>query len=66
MRIDVIEVYLARMSLTSPWRAGHGDEAAIESVFVKIVSGKLACGVNLPRSPPPRTALSGHRGCFLW
>ena len=35
MKIDSIEVYLTRMPLISPWRAGHGDEAAIESVFVK-------------------------------
>jgi o-succinylbenzoate synthase len=53
MRIDAIEVYLARMSLTSPWRAGHGDEAAIESVFVKIVSGKLAgWGESTPFATP--------------
>jgi o-succinylbenzoate synthase len=41
MRIDSIEVFLERMPLLSPWRAGHGDESAIESIFVRMRSGKL-------------------------
>jgi O-succinylbenzoate synthase len=53
MKIDTIEVYLARMPLRSPWRAGHGDESAIESVFVKMTAGKLSgWGESSPLATP--------------
>jgi o-succinylbenzoate synthase len=53
MRIDAIEVYLAKMPLLSPWRAGHGDESVIESVFVRMVSGKLSgWGESSPLATP--------------
>jgi len=65
MRIDAIEVYLERMPLISPWRAGHGDEAAIESVFVKMVSGKLAgWGESSPLATPTYSP-EWSRGVFL-
>jgi o-succinylbenzoate synthase len=65
VRIDAIEVYLARMPLLSPWRAGHGDEAAIESVFVKMISGKLAgWGESSPLATPTYSPEWSH-GVFL-
>ena len=65
MRIDAIEVYLERMPLVAPWRAGHGDEAAIESVFVKMVSGKLAgWGESSPLATPTYSPEWSH-GVFL-
>ncbi|MCX7030591.1 MAG: o-succinylbenzoate synthase [Spirochaetes bacterium] len=65
MRIDAIEVYLERMPLLSPWRAGHGDEAAIESIFVKMISGKLAgWGESSPLATPTYSPEWSH-GVFL-
>ena len=65
MRIDSMEVYLAKMPLLSPWRAGHGDESAIESVFVKMVSGKLAgWGESSPLASPTYSPEWSH-GVFL-
>lgn len=65
MRIDSIEVYLAKMPLITPWRAGHGDEAAIESVFVKMVSGKLAgWGESSPLATPTYSPEWSH-GVYL-
>lgn len=53
MRIDSIAVCLAKMPLLSPWRAGHGDEAAIEGMYLKMVSGKLAgWGESSPLATP--------------
>jgi len=65
VKIDSIEVYLARMPLVSPWRAGHGDESAIESVFVKMVSGKLAgWGESSPLATPTYSP-EWSQGVFL-
>jgi o-succinylbenzoate synthase len=65
VKIDSIELYLARMPLVSPWRAGHGDESAIESVFVKMVSGKLAgWGESSPLATPTYSP-EWSRGVFL-
>jgi len=53
MKIERIEVYHVRMPLLRPWRAGHGDEAAIESIFVKLVSGRLyGWGESSPLATP--------------
>ena len=43
MRIDRIEVYHVAMPLVYPFRTAFGDDACIESVLVRIVSGQ-ACG----------------------
>jgi o-succinylbenzoate synthase len=53
VKIDRIEVFHVNMPLVSPWRAGHGDEAAIESVLVKLVSGSLqGWGESSPLATP--------------
>jgi O-succinylbenzoate synthase len=66
MRIDAIAVRLAKMPMISPWRAGHGDEAAIESVFVKIVSGKLdGWGESSPLATPTYSP-EWAQACSSW
>ena len=39
MRIDRIELYHVAMPLIYPWRTAYGEDAAIESVLVKMTSG---------------------------
>jgi o-succinylbenzoate synthase len=39
MRIDRIELYHVAMPLISPWRTAYGEDAAIESVLCRMVSG---------------------------
>jgi O-succinylbenzoate synthase len=65
VKIDAIEVYLERMPLISPWRAGHGDEAAIESVFVKMVSGSLAGRGGSSPLASPTYSPEWSRGVYL-
>jgi O-succinylbenzoate synthase len=65
LKIDSIEVYLARMPLIAPWRAGHGDEPAIESIFVKMSSGGLeGWGESSPLATPTYSP-EWSRGVFL-
>ncbi|MEX0586650.1 MAG: o-succinylbenzoate synthase [Pirellulales bacterium] len=45
MRIDAIEIHHVRMPLVSPWRTAYGEDAAIESVLVRMESeGRSAWG----------------------
>ena len=37
--IDAIEIYRVRMPLVYPFRTAFGDDAAIESLLVKMTSG---------------------------
>ncbi len=39
MKIDRIELYLVAMPLISPWRTAYGEDACIESVLVRMISG---------------------------
>ena len=40
MRIDSIEVYHVAMPLIYPWRTAYGEDASIETVLVRMVSGQ--------------------------
>jgi o-succinylbenzoate synthase len=39
MHIDAISIHHVRMPLISPWRTAYGEDAAIESVLVRMQSG---------------------------
>jgi len=39
MRIDKLEVYYVALPLLYPWRTAYGEDAAIHSVLVRMVSG---------------------------
>ncbi|RIK81763.1 MAG: o-succinylbenzoate synthase [Planctomycetota bacterium] len=39
MRIDSIHLYHVRMMLIEPWRTAYGEDAAIESLLVRMTSG---------------------------
>jgi O-succinylbenzoate synthase len=41
MLIDRIDLYRVAMPLLSPWRTAYGEDAVIESVLVRMVSGDL-------------------------
>ncbi|MCS6850867.1 MAG: o-succinylbenzoate synthase [Gemmataceae bacterium] len=41
MRIDQIDLYHVAMPLVAPWRTAYGDDAVVESVLVRMVSGGL-------------------------
>jgi O-succinylbenzoate synthase len=65
MKIDAVEVYLVSMPLISPWRAAHGDEATIESVFVRLVCGEsFGWGESSPLATPTYSP-EWSRGVFL-
>lgn len=42
MLVDAVELYHVAMPLVSPWRTAYGDDAAIESVLVRMESGGMA------------------------
>jgi o-succinylbenzoate synthase len=53
MRIDGIDLYRVAMPLISPWRTAYGEDAVIESVLVKMVSGEVSgWGETSPLSSP--------------
>ena len=53
MRIDAIDTYRVRMPLIYPFRTAFGDDAAIESVVVKMSSGaQFGWGESAPWSAP--------------
>lgn len=53
MRIDSIEVFHVAMPLLSPWRTAYGEDAAIESILVRIESAGLAgWGESAPFAAP--------------
>lgn len=62
MRIDSIEVYYVGLPLIYPWRTAYGEDPAIHSVLVKVVSGKyVGWGETTPLRAPtysPETAMS--------
>jgi len=39
MRIEAVEVYHASLPLLSPWRTGYGEDAAVDTVLVRLESG---------------------------
>jgi O-succinylbenzoate synthase len=39
MHIDAIELFHVRMPLIEPWRTAYGEDAAIESILVRMTSG---------------------------
>ena len=53
MRIDRIDLYHVAMPLKSPWRTAYGEDATIESVLCRLVSGSLdAWGEASPLAAP--------------
>jgi len=65
MQIERIELFLVSMPLVSPWRAGHGDESAIESVFVRMHGGgTYGWGESSPLATPTYSP-EHSRGVFL-
>lgn len=53
MRIDAIDIYHVAMPLKTPWRTAYGDDAAIESVLVRMCSeGVEAWGEAAPFAAP--------------
>jgi o-succinylbenzoate synthase len=39
MRIDSVDLFHVRMPLIEPWRTAYGEDAAIESILVRMTSG---------------------------
>lgn len=53
MLIDRIDLYHVAMPLISPWRTAYGEDAVIESVLVKMTSGKRSgWGESCPLAVP--------------
>ncbi len=53
MRIDRIELYHVAMPLIYPWRTAYGEDAEINSVLCRIVSGSVdAWGESTPFAAP--------------
>src|SRR5688572_14370365 len=53
MHIDSIELYHVAMPLIYPWRTAYGEDAAIESVLVRMQSGDLVgWGESSPLAAP--------------
>ena len=53
MRIDRIELYHVAMPLIYPWKTNYGEDAAVESVIVKMVSGdRHAWSESTPLAAP--------------
>ena len=47
MRIDAVEIYHVAMPLLYPWRTAYGEDAAVESVLVRLHASELAGGGKL-------------------
>jgi O-succinylbenzoate synthase len=53
MRIDAVEIYHVAMPLLYPWRTAYGEDAAVESVLVRVESGgEAAWGESSPLAAP--------------
>jgi O-succinylbenzoate synthase len=53
MRIDSIELFHVAMPLIYPWRTAYGEDAAVESVLVRLQSGDHAAwGESSPLAAP--------------
>jgi o-succinylbenzoate synthase len=53
MRIDRIDLFHVAMPLIYPWRTAYGEDAAVESVLCRLVSGSLeAWGEAAPFAAP--------------
>jgi O-succinylbenzoate synthase len=53
MHIDSIDLFHVAMPLIYPWRTAYGEDAAVESVLVKVQSGDLAAwGESSPLAAP--------------
>lgn len=53
MQIDAIEVFHVAMPLISPWRTAYGEDAAVESVLVRMQSGEdVGWGESSPLAAP--------------
>jgi len=64
MKIDSLDVYYVALPLIYPWRTAYGEDDAIHSVLVKMVSGDHAAwGETTPLRAPtysPETAMSAY------
>ncbi len=53
MKIDRIELYHVAMPLIAPWRTAYGEDAAVESVLCRMVSGEAeGWGESAPFAAP--------------
>jgi len=53
MRIDRIELFHVAMPLIYPWRTAYGEDATIDSVLCRVVSGSIeAWGESTPFAAP--------------
>jgi O-succinylbenzoate synthase len=53
MRIDRIDVFHVAMPLIAPWRTAYGEDAAVQSVLVKLTSGDhYGWGESSPLAAP--------------
>ena len=53
MRIDAVELFHVRMPLISPWRTAYGEDAAVESILVRMEgAGFVGWGESCPLAAP--------------
>ena len=63
MRIDRIDVYYVELPLIYPWRTAYGEDAAIDSVLVRMVSGQhVGWGESTPRNDLPQATTLTNTG----
>lgn len=63
--IDSVDIYRVEMPLLSPFRTAFGDDAVIESVLVKLTSGKqYGWGEASPWAAPAYSS-EWAKGCFV-
>jgi O-succinylbenzoate synthase len=64
MKIDTIEVFYVALPLIYPWRTAYGEDPAIHTVIIKMVSGEYAgWGETTPLRAPtysPESAMSAY------
>ena len=64
MKIDRIDVYYVSLPLIYPWRTAYGEDDAVHSVLVRMVSDEtVGWGETTPLKAPaysPETAMSAY------
>ena len=64
MRIDLVEVFHVAMPLIYPWRTAYGEDAAIDSVLVRMQSGVLQAWSETTPFAAPQYSPEWARGAF--
>ena len=64
MRIDTIEIFHVAMPLIYPWRTAYGEDAAIDSVLVRMRSGDLEAWSETTPFAAPQYSPEWARGVF--